>query len=449
MSTAVSFASDGQLLQFPASDDGRDSDERAPTYRRTLAIVGGLFAVLLLLAAFVPFGGAVIGMGKVGVESRVKRIAHPTGGVIVDIPVVNGGHVEKGQLLMRLDDRVTGADATYSSLTVEQLLAQRGRLEAERLGSGTIRFAPELSQARSETARMAMEDEERLFIIRRSEEAQLQAQLRARMAQLSEEIDGYQAQIASLRSQRTLIEPERQGVRDLWEKQLVTLSRMNQLERTATDIDGRIGALQAQIASTRAGITEAREQTIQLRESRRAEAGQQLADINTNLNQQQMRSIAADDQQVRSEIRAPYSGTVEKIAFAAIGDVVRPAEPIMEIVPDGDMMVVEAFISPNDIDQIRTGQQAMVRFTSFNVAATPTIAGDVTYVAADRSENPEGEETFFLVRIAVDQTALQREHLQLRSGMPAEVHIQTGSRSLLSYIVKPLRDQFARAFRDG
>lgn len=434
---------------FPQLPFSREHEEGSPKLHRTLSIIGGFVAILLLLAAFVPIGGAVIGTGQIGVESRVKRIAHPTGGVIVEIPVANGEHVEKGQLLMRLDDRVTGADATYSNLSVEQLLAQRGRLEAERLGASTIRYPAALQIAETPSARLAMEDEQRLFAIRRSEGAQLQAQLRARIAQLAEEIEGYRAQIASLRSQRTLIEPERQSVRELWDQQLVTISRLNQLERTAADLEGRIAALQAQIASTRARITEAQEQAIQLRESRRAEAGQRLAEVNTTLNQQQTRSIAADDQQVRSEIRAPYSGTVEKIAYTAVGDVVRPAEPIMEIVPDADEMVVEAMISPDDIDQVRTGQQAVVRFTSFNVAATPEVEGVVTYVAADRSENPQAHQAFFVTRIALDQAELRREGLDLRSGMPAEVHIQTGSRSLLSYIFKPLRDQFARAFRDG
>jgi HlyD family type I secretion membrane fusion protein len=167
------------------------------------------------------------------------------------------------------------------------------------------------------------------------------------------------------------------------------------------------------------------------------------------LNQQQVRSIAATDQQVRSDIRAPYSGTVEKIAFAAMGDVVKPAEPIMEIVPDADQMIVEAVISPDDVDQVRAGQPAIVRFPAVNRAATPEIEGRVIYVATDRSENPEAKQSFFLARISLDQGKLTSEGLKLRSGMPAEVHIQTGNRSLLSYVFKPLRDQFARAFRDN
>lgn len=434
---------------LPGPWEREPAEAEVSKLRRPLAYVAGVCLLLLLLAALVPIGGAVIGTGQVGVESRVKRIAHPTGGVIASINVTNGQHVAEGQLLMRLDDRVTGADARYSNLTVEQLLAQRARLEAERLGASAISFPPELTASGSPTAAKAMQEEQRLFAIRASEATQLRAQLGARIAQFNQQIAGYRAQITALRRQSALIEPERRSVKELWDKQLVTISRLNELERTAADFQGSIASLEAQIASTRARITEAQEQGIQLQESRRAQAGTELGQVNTALNQQQLRSVAAADQQSRSEIRAPYSGTVEKIAFAAIGDVVKPAEAIMEIVPDADRMVVEASILPEDIDQVRTGQTASVRFSSFNRSATPEIEGKVTYVATDRTENPQAQRTYYMVRIAVDQQQVRREGLALRSGMPVEVYIRTRNRSMLSYIFKPLSDQFARAFRDS
>lgn len=416
---------------------------------RLVVALAGMMLLLFVLAAVVPIGGAVIGGGQVGVETRVKRIAHPTGGVISAIAVINGQHVRQGELLMRLDDRVTGADATYSNLTVEQLLAQKARLEAERLGLGQVVFPPELAGSASPSARKAMADEQHLFAMRQTEEGQLRAQLAARVVQYNQQIAGLQAQIDALRQQRRLIEPERQGVHDLWDKQLVTINRLNQLERTAVDIDGQVAQLQAQIAQTRARITESQEQSIQTVQTRRVQAGTDLAQVNTALNQQQLRNVSASDQKNRSEIRAPYSGTIEKIAFAAIGDVVRPAEPIMEIVPDHDVMVVEASISPTDIDQVRVGQPARVRFSAFNRAATPEIPARVIYVATDRTDNQETRQAYYTVRIAVDQAAVQREGLALRSGMPAETYIETGNRSLLSYVTKPLRDQFMRAFRDN
>lgn len=417
--------------------------------RRALRWGGGLMALLFVLAAFVPIGGAVIGMGKIGVESRVKRIAHPFGGVIAEILVANGEHVDKGQLLLRLDDKVTGADATYSSLTVEQLLAQKARLEAERMGAATIRFPAELAGAGSDSARKAMADEERLFRTRISEQAQLRAQLVSRIDQLNNQIVSYKAQIDSLQRQSVLIEPERQAVKELYDQDLVTIGRLNQMERTAADLDGRIASLNAQIAQTHGQIAETRERIIQLGETRRVEAGSDLARILTALNEQRVRSISAGDQQNRSEIRAPYSGTVEKIAFAAIGDVVRPAEAILEIVPDADEMVVEVSISPSDVDQVQVGQQARVHFSSFNRAATPELDGKVIYVATDRTEDQQQGSAWYMVRIQLDQAQVRREELKLTSGMPADVFIHTGNRSMLSYITKPLRDQFARAFRDN
>lgn len=433
----------------PARREGEGDTPEESSQRRALKIAAGLLILLFLLAAFVPIGGAVIGSGQAGVETRVKRIAHPTGGVIAMIAVTNGEHVEKGALLMRLDDRVTGAEASFSNLTVEQLLAQRARLEAERLGAKAIAFPPELTGSTSASARKAMTDERQLFGTRLSEQGQLRAQLAARVMQHTQQIRGLEAQIVSLQRQRALIGPELEGVRELWSKKLVTINRLNQLERTAVDIDGNIGSLRAQIAQTRARIAEAQEQSIQLGETRRAQAGTELGYVNTALNDQRLRSVAASDQQDRSEIRTPYSGTVEKLAFSAVGDVVKPAEPILEIVPDRDAMVVEVAISPVDIDQVRPGLPARVHFSSFNRATTPEIPAKVIYVATDRSDNPEAKASFYVVRVQVDQAALQREGLDLRSGMPAEVYIETGNRSLLSYVTKPLRDQFMRAFRDN
>lgn len=444
-----SLSISGQFTGFVPWNEDAPPPPTDVLLRRASLAACALLLLLFVLAVAIPIGGAVIGSGQVGVQSRVKRIAHPTGGVIAKIAVTNGQHVREGQLLMRLDDRVSSADEIYSGLTVEQLLAQRARLLAEQSGQPSISFPPELLNSRSVGARKAMADENSLFHMRHKELDQERAQLTARVAQYQQEIHGYEAQIGSLERQRGLIEPERQGVKQLWDKRLVTINRFNQLERTAVELDGSIGALTSQIAAARARITEAQEQFVQAGQQRRVDAGSELSKINTALNQQQLRSISASDQQDRSEIRASYSGTVEKIAFSAVGDVVRPAEPIMEIVPDRDVMIVEAAISPADIDQVVKGQKARVRFSAFNRAATPEVGGIVTYVAMDTSEKAELRSAFYVVRIAVNQAAISREALNLRSGMPAEVYIETGSRSLISYVLKPLRDQFNRAFRDN
>ena len=429
----------------------QDADRVAspPALRRQLLAVTALLLVLFVLAATVPIDGAVIGAGQVTVQTRVKRVAHPTGGVIGDILVHNGDHVRVGQVLLRLDDRVSGADSRLADQTVDQLLAQQARADSERLGLGAPVFPRDLTEAGSPGAARAIDDERRLFALHRREEAGLTGQLSARTVQDEAQIHGFEAQIAAIDQQRRLIERERMGVRDLWDKQLVTISRMNQLDRTAADLDGTRGSLEAQIAQSRARITEAREQAIQLIETRRVAAGNELNQINAQLGQQQIRRVTANDSRDRSAVRAPYAGTVEKIAFAAVGDVIRPAEPILEIVPDHAAMVVEAMISPTQIDKIRAGLDARIRLSGTSRATTPDLPGRVINVATDRTENPETKQAYYLATIAFDPAALAGEQIELKSGMPAEVHIATGHRTLLSYLLRPLRDQFARAFRDN
>jgi HlyD family secretion protein len=189
---------------------------------------------------------------------------------------------------------------------------------------------------------------------------------------------------------------------------------------------------------------------IQLGETRRAEAGAQLSQINSVLNEQQVQSVTAEDIQHRTLIRAPYDGVVDKLAFNTIGGVIRPAETIMEIVPDRDRLLVEVAVSPVDIDRVVIGQEARIRFTAFSNTATPEIAGRVTHVAPERTDNPETGASFYAARVSVDVADLRdNPELVLRPGMPADVFIQTGSRPMISYITKPLQDQFARAFRDN
>ena len=419
-------------LPLPPEDAAAATLER--DIRRALVAVAVLVFGLLFIAAVVPIGGAVIGTGKLGVESRVKRISHPAGGVIAQIFVRNGSRVKAGDPLVRFDDNVTGSQSELSALSVHQLLAQRARLEAERVEAARVLFPAELTSSPDPGAAAAMRDEARLFVLRRSEQTALRAQLSSRVVQLGKQIAGYEAQIASLRTQAELIEPERAGVKALWEKGLVTITRRNELERTAVSLQGSIGSLQAQIAQTQAQITEAQEQLIQLGQSRRAEAGTQLAAINNALIDQQMRRVVASDSQTRSLVRATYAGVVNKLVYAAVGEVVRPAEPIMEIVPDADQLIVEAVIAPVDVDQVRRGQSARVRFSGINSSASPEIPGKVIFVSPDETTDPQSGMSYFSVRVEVSAAALKDwPELELKAGMPAEVYIETGNRSMLSY----------------
>ncbi len=215
---------------------------------RLVQLTAGLFAILVALAMFVPIGGAVIGTGMVGSEGRVKQIAHPVGGTVSQINVKNGQHVRKGDILLKLDDRVSGADAALSSLSVDQLSAQQARLEAELRGLPAVAFPPALASRTDDAARAIMAEEKRVFALRRSERAALSNQLQARGVQSQQQIIGYEAQISSLRRQAQLVASEQRNMRTLYDRKLVTLARFNQGERQLTEITGSIASLHAQIA---------------------------------------------------------------------------------------------------------------------------------------------------------------------------------------------------------
>lgn len=425
-------------------------DDRARRRTRTAAFAAGALALVALVGGvLVPIGGAVIAVAEVAPESRVKRIAHPTGGVIAEILVADGDPVQAGALLMRLDTSVSAIDAQSSSASLEQLQAQSARLAAELEGRGSITFPAALLTRESASARDAIAAEQRRFALGRAERASLRAQLDERINQSLRQIDGYNVQIGALQRQQELILPELESLRDLRAKGYVTIRRLNEVERTAIELDGSIGALRANIAQARAAIAQAQEQQVQVGQSARTEASAELAQVNAAINQQTVASADAGDRLDRSAIRAPQAGTVDKLAFAAIGEVVRPAETIMEIVPQQDRLVFNGLVQPNDVDRVRVGQPARVRLTAFNQATTPEFGGKVIFVSADPVSDPETGLRFFRVRVALDradQSAAAR--LELVSGMPAELFIETGSRSMLSYITKPLLDQFARAFRD-
>ena len=214
-------------------------------------------------------------------------------------------------------------------------------------------------------------------------------------------------------------------------------------------LQGQIASHEADIAQAQARISEAEEQSIQLGQTRRADAGQQLANVNAALNEQRIRRTAATDSRDRSIIRATYAGTVGNLAYAAVGDVVRPAEFILDIVPSKDQLIVEAIVSPAEIERVQVNQRARVRFSGLNSAVSPELKGRVIYVAADQTVDPQTHQGFFPVRVEILPGSLaELRNLKLRPGMPAEVFVETSRRSLMSYVTKPFRDQFARAFRD-
>lgn len=427
------------LAHLDAPPANRRGAERLRRRTRTaMLLVGTLAFAGFGLAGVLPIEGAVIANGSVAVDTNVNMVRHPEGGVLTALRVREGERVVAGQLLMQLESATSAAGARSAASGLEQLLARRARLEAERDGAAALRF-PGGSESE------AMARERRLFDLRRRERDGAAAQLGERVHQQELQIEGYRTQIEALREQARLIRPELDGLRQLYAKQLVTINRINQMERTAAQLRGSEAALQASIAEARARIAEIRAQVLNRDEAARSEAARELAATIALLDEQQARSTAAGNAFARSLIRAPQSGVIDRIAYSTIGSAVPGGEPLIEIVPDRDALIVQARVKPQDVDQLRTGQGARVLLSGLDRQTTPELAGTVTFVSPALTHDPRSGEAFYRVRIKLADSV----RTPLRPGMPAEVFVRTGSRSMLSFLLKPLLDQIRRGFRDG
>ena len=430
---------------LPAEDSGMISATRRARYLLAF-MVFGLFG----LAAFVPIEGAVIGPGQVSVDSRVKRLVHPTGGVLAELLVREGDRVEKGQLLMRLDESVLGPTARYAALNRNQLLAQRARLEAERDGRGAIIFPAELTSSRDADAAAAMDRERRQFSLAQGERSGTLALLRQRIRRYEEQINSYNAQIDATRRQLELIQPELEGLRSLMERGLVTINRLNQMERTAVQLTATEASLQANIAQAEAQISETQEQIVNVSQRSRVEAASNLAVVIAQLSEQASRAVSFSDSLERSQIAAPASGVVDNLFFTTIGSAIPAGEPVAEIVPDEDTLIVTAQIAPGDIDALKIGQEARVGFSTLDRQLSPEIEGTLVFIAPERTSDPDTGLSFYRVRVEVPNEDLKSETAGTgaRVGLPVEVFFQTGSRSLLAWAIRPVADQLNRAMRE-
>jgi HlyD family secretion protein len=411
-------------------------------------IVG--FGIVGVWAAAVPLSGAVVVAGSLVTESSVKKIQHPTGGVVAQILARDGMHVHAGDLVVRLDETVAQANLQVLTKQLDAVRMRIARLAAER------DEAAEPNLPREMAARADDKDIQQLFL---SEQALFKARatsrygqkdlLRSRIAQLEEQITGLNAQIKSQTAQRDLITSELTGIESLYEKKLVPLTRLTSLQREAARLDGSQGQLISSIAETHSKISEAQLQMVRVDQDLRSEVMKDLRDAQDKEAELAERSIAAQDQLNRIEIRAPKSGVVHQLSVHTVGGVITPAEVLMVIVPDADDLLIEAHLPPKEVDQVQTGQKAIIRLSAFNQRTTPQLNGAVSFVSADASEDKKTNASYYTVRVTLPEEELKRlGGLQLISGMPAEVFLETGSRTMLSYMFKPITDQLERMFRE-
>jgi membrane fusion protein, type I secretion system len=419
-------------------------------------ILAGITIVAVLAAGVggwagtTVLSGALIASGSIVVDSNVKKVQHPTGGVIGALLVRDGDRVNSGDIVARLDQTVTRANLAIITKGLDELIARKARLESERDGSDEIVFPRQLmDRANEPEIAHIMQGERKLFELRRSARSGQKAQLRQRSAQLLEEIVGLTAQQQAKVREISLITRELEGVRELFKKNLVQISRLTQLEREATRLDGERAQLVAAVAQAKGKIAEIELMIIQIDQNLSSEVAKEMREIEAKIGEFVERKISAEDQLARVDVRAPQEGTVFQLSVHTVGGVIGPGETLMLIVPDSDSLTVEAKINPQDIEQLQINQKTLLRFSAFNTATTPEIYGYVSRISADISSDQRTGQTFYTVRISIPPAQLLRlGAVKLVPGMPVECFIQTEERTPISYLLKPLRDQMMRAFRE-
>lgn len=418
-------------------------------------LVAGGAAVIALVAgiggwaATTELSGAVIAPGQLVVDSNVKKVQHPTGGVVGELRVKDGDRVQAGDVVVRLDETQTRANLTIVTKALDELAARQARNEAERDGAEHVTFPPDLvSRENDADVRHVLAGEQRLFEIRRSGREGLKSQLREQVAQLEQQIVGNREQEAAKAREIDWIQQELKGVRELWSKTLVPFARVTALERDAARLEGERGALIATMAQTKGRIAEIRLKILQVDEDLRTEVGKELADIRGKKSELVERRVAAEDQLKRVDLLAPQDGKVFQRTVHTVGGVIQAGETIMQIVPDTDTLIIEVKIAPQEVDQVHLGQHAMLRFAAFNQRTTPELRGVVVRIGADVTQEEKRNEAYYSVRIGISDSELARlQGLKLVAGMPVEAFIQTEPRTMMSYLVKPMQDQITRAFR--
>jgi HlyD family secretion protein len=399
-------------------------------------------------AVAVPLSAAVTVTGTLVVESSVKKIQHPTGGVVAQILVEDGMQVKEGDVVVRLNEVQARANNEVVTKQLDEVRARIARLIAERDGLDAPKMPREVADNPENQQLIASELS--LFNARAGTRKNQKELLRTHIAQLGEEISGLDAQIKSKGTQLDLISSELRGVQTLYDRQLVPLTRLTSLQREAARLDGEKQQVISAIAETKSKISEAELQIVKIDEDVRSEVGKDLREAQDKESELTQKGVATQDMLNRIDLRAPTSGVVHQLSVHTIGGVIQPGEVLMEIVPNSDDLQIEAKLMSKDIDQVRVGQQSLVRLSAFNQRTTPQLHGVVSYVSADLTQDKQSNAPpYYTIKVTLPSDERHRlGDLQLVSGMPAEVFLQTGSRTMMSYLLKPITDQLQRTFSE-
>jgi HlyD family secretion protein len=429
---------------------------KRPMHSIRLHLIVGLAVVVILAgglggwASTAQISGALIAPGSVVVDSNVKKVQHPTGGVVGEVRARDGDLVKAGDIVVRLDDTVTKAGLAIVTKNLNGLWARAARLEAEQQGADKITF-PQMLLERTDDPdiKAVMASESKLFEVRMTGRIGQKSQLRERITQLKEEIGGLTAQEAAKTNEIALVDKELVGVRQLYDQHLVQISRLTVLERDAARLAGERAQFIASRAQAKGKITETELQIIQVDKDLVSDVSKDLRETNDKIGEFVERKVTAEDQLRRIDIRAPQDGMVLQSTVHTVGGVITAGDAIMMIVPQADNLSVEAKVNPQDIDQLQIGQKTLLRLSAFNQRTTPELNGVVSRVSPDTTTDQRTGQSTYTIRVSMPPEEIARlGDVKLIPGMPVEAFVQTGDRTMISYLAKPLHDQLMRAFRE-
>lgn len=431
-----------------------EHDDHLHDHRRYTRLAFG--AVLLVFggfgawAAIAPLDSAAIAPARIAVEGDRKPVQHLEGGIVRDILVKDAETVTEGQVLFRLDATTAKANLEVLNRQLDGVLAQEARLLAEREKAAAIAFpAALMARASRPDIQLILTEQERLLAERRRGLANQIDVLEARIDQTDKEMEGRNRRLAALRTQHASLKAEMESVLPLVEKGFFPRNRFRALEREASRLEGEVGGLEGELARLEQVIAESRIQIRQARQRADEERTQALSETRARIAELTEKRDVAESVLSRLEVRAPRAGIALNVSVKTPGAVIPPGATLAEVVPPLERLTLSARISPLNIQSISPGQRAEVRFPAFAARKPEPIFGKVESVSADAVEDPRTRETFYSAKVIVEPGAMPEALAkQLVPGMPAEVLIITGERTMLTYILGPLRDKLARAMRD-
>ncbi|MGK9169215.1 HlyD family type I secretion periplasmic adaptor subunit [Inquilinus limosus] len=420
-----------------------------------LSLIGGAVIGVFVFgfgawASVAPLASAAIANGVVSPEGNRRTVQHLEGGIISELLVKDGTEVKAGDTLLVLD--ATRDQATYDSVRMQRLadVAALARLDAEQAGAASITLPQEVldTAAENPVAAALVRAQQEQFKSRRESILGQKSVLEQRIAQSRADIEGLRAQIVAGDTQLALIQEEINGVAPLVAKGLERKTRLLELQRGQARIAGEKASDVSAIAKAEQIIGESQMRILALDSDFRDKIAEERSTTQKELAQLEEKMRSAGDVVGRTRILAPVDGVVVNLKYHTLGGVIQPGAPILELVPKNERLVIDVQVQPHDIDTVREGQSALVRFTAYHQRNMPRIDGKVIYVAADSTQDEQSKRSFFLAKVEVDAALLKQvaPQINLSAGMPAEASIQTGTRTALQYAVDPLVHAFQRSF---